>query len=115
MFPKIVIFSNFLNRLITSFIIKIEINWKHINADNFPNAKILRVLPQFSFYTSYISFKKCDEVRVQSTNQNGGEGVNTTSNFISEKFHLLTYITCESSIILSFTNYFLNLKSCLPN
>jgi hypothetical protein len=40
-FPKLVIFSNFFFKLITPFIVEIKINWKHGNAHNFLNFKIL--------------------------------------------------------------------------
>jgi hypothetical protein len=82
-YPKIVIFSQlFFTKLITSFIIKIEMIWKHIFAQNFLNFKILQVLGKKSFFsTSLIYLRKCNEVRASKYKSKwGGGGLNTTSN-----------------------------------
>jgi hypothetical protein len=60
----------------------------------FPKCKDFVVFREKNFcYTCYIYFKKCDEVRVSryGTYQNGEGGLNTTSNFFSQKFYLLTF------------------------
>ncbi len=96
-------------------LIMIEINRKHKDAHNCQNLKNMEILdpPKF-FCTSYMYLLKKVWLVFQSTNQNGGGGVNTTSIFSPKILFTNLYFTwIKHYFKLLKTKFFLN--SGLPN